>query len=104
MDHHQAIATIKAEASHIGQAITRAEAVRLKPDCRRIIMSNNPLNGEIVGYRRIGEYIVELALSDWTGMRGGKYMCGVTVFGHHDLSELVDLDKVADKLRSMTHD
>lgn len=101
MDHHQAIAAIKAEASHIGRVITRAEAVRLKPDCRRMIMSDNPLNGEIIGYRRIGKYIVELALSDWTGMRGGKYMCGVTVFGHHDLSELVALDKVRDKLESL---
>lgn len=107
MDYHTAISTIRNAASHKGRVITRQDAWTLAPAYKRAIANNNPLNGNIIEYRRIGRYVVELALSDWTGMRGGSFMCGITVWPMDgngepsDLSELVALDEVAAKLESL---
>lgn len=105
MNYHEAIAAIRNEASHIGRAMTRPEAANmLTGDARRACNSNNPLNSNVIGYRHIGRYVVEIALVDFTGMRGGGYSAGITVFGHHDLSECVDIGAVAAKLESLKED
>lgn len=106
MNYHEAITTIRTSASHIGQCINRSQAIAaLTGDARKAATVNNPLNTGVAQYRLINGYVVELALSDWTGMRGGSYMCGITVWkgstSHHSLSACVALDEIADKLRSI---
>lgn len=102
MDYQQAKRAIAAAMYHIGREITRPEAVAmLSGDARKAAQHNNPLNSDIIGFRVIGPHVVEVALADFTSMRGGTYMAGVTVFGNHDLSECVSIDKLSDKLRSL---
>lgn len=106
MNYHTSIANIRSLASGIGRELTRPQAIdRLSGAARKSAQNLNVLNAEIVEYREIGPYIVELALVDFTGMRGGSYSCGVTVWrggeSCHDMSECVSIDKVADKLRDI---
>ena len=106
MNYHTSIANIRSMASGIGRELTRPQAVdRLSGTARKSAQNNNVLNSDIIEYREIGPYIAELALVDFTGMRGGTYMCGVTVWKDSescfDLSECIDIDKVADKLHAL---
>jgi len=104
MSYYQtSIANIKSLAAGIGQEITRAQAVtKLTGTARKSAECNNPLNDTIIQYRKVGQWIVELALVDFTGFRGvGKYYCGVTVFGNHELSECIDIEQLGDKLRTI---
>lgn len=104
MDYIQAKRAIVDNASHIGQAVTRATAyAAIPPAERKKFCAANPLNDCIVQYRQIGAAIVELALVDFTGMRGGGYSCGITVFntGDPDLSGCVSIDAIGDKLRQI---
>ena len=104
MTYYQtSIANIKSLAAGIGQEITRGTAISsLTGQARKSAKCNNPLNDTIIQYRRVGQWIVELALVDFTGFRGvGKYCCGVTVFGNRDLTECIDIEQISDKLRTI---
>ena len=106
MHYHEAIAAIGQAASHIGKAVTRPQALnRLSGDAKRSAAARNICNNEVVQYRIIGPYTVELALADFTGIRGCGYMCGITVWRgdtcEYDLSECVALDGVTAKLESL---
>lgn len=99
MTYYQtSIINIKSLAAGIGQEITRPQAIAaLSGDAKKSAKRNNPLNDTIIQYRRVGQWIVELALVEFMG----RYSCGVTVFGNYELSECIDIEQTSDKLRTI---